>query len=265
MGEVIVVTSGKGGVGKTTITANIGAALAAMGKRVVLVDGDTGLRNLDILMGLENRIVYNLVDVIDGRCRLKQALIRDKRYDNLFLLPTAQTKNKNDVEPEEMLDLINDLKKDFDYVIVDSPAGIERGFENSVIAAQKAIIVVNPELTSIRDSDRAIGILKEIGIKDCKLIVNRIDNDMVRNGEMLDVDDIINSLEIELLGIVPEDRAITVSTNKGQPIVLNEHSKVASTISEIAMRITGKQVPFGFYEANSSGFVDKLKKLFASN
>ena len=265
MGEVIVVTSGKGGVGKTTITANIGSALAAIGKRVVLVDGDTGLRNLDILMGLENRIVYNLVDVIDGRCRLKQALIRDKRYDNLFLLPTAQTKNKNDVEPEEMLNLINDLKNDFDYVIIDSPAGIERGFENSVIAAQKAIIVVNPELTSIRDSDRAIGILKEIGIKDCKLIVNRIDNDMVRNGEMLDVEDIINSLEIELLGIVPEDRAITVSTNKGQPIVLNGSSKVASTIGEIALRITGKQVPFGFYEANNSGFVDKLKKIFASN
>lgn len=265
MGEVIVVTSGKGGVGKTTITTNIGTALAAIGKRVVLVDGDTGLRNLDILMGLENRIVYDLIDVIDGRCILKQALIRDKRYDNLFLLPTAQTKNKNDVEPEKMLNLINDLKNDFDYVIIDSPAGIERGFENSAIAAQKAIIVVNPELTSIRDSDRAIGMLKEIGIKDCKLIVNRIDNEMVRNGEMLDVEDIINSLEIELLGIVPEDRAITVATNKGQPMVLNENSKVASNISEIAMRIIGKQVPFSFYEANRSGFVDILKKLFVSN
>jgi septum site-determining protein MinD len=264
MGEVIVITSGKGGVGKTTTTANIGTALAAIKKRVVLVDGDTGLRNLDILMGLENRIVYNLVDVIEEKCRLKQALIKDKRYENLFLLPTAQTKNKNDVQLKKMLDLINKLKDEFDYVLIDSPAGIEQGFQNSVIAADRAIVVVNPEVTSIRDADRVIGILKDMGFKDQKLIINKIDYEMVKIGDMLDVEDIISNLEIELIGIVPSDKAITVSTNKGEPIALNENSNIGRTFKEIAMRIIGEDIPFEKYEENDHGFVDVLKKLFVS-
>jgi len=264
MGEVIVITSGKGGVGKTTTTANIGTALAAIGKRVVLVDGDTGLRNLDILMGLENRVVYNLVDVIEEKCSLKQALIKDKRHENLFLLPTAQTKNKNDVKPEKMVNLINKLRYEFEYVLIDSPAGIDQGFENSVIAADRALVVVNPEMASIRDADRVIGLLKDMGVKDYKIIINRIDYEMVKNGDMLNVEDIVSNLEIELIGIVPSDKAITVSANRGEPIALNENSKIGRTFKEIAMRITGEDIPFKEYEKNDSGFVDVLKKLFIS-
>lgn len=262
MGEVIVITSGKGGVGKTTNTANIGTALADIGKKVALVDGDTGLRNLDILMGLENRILYNLFDVIEKKCSLKQALIKDKKYENLYLLSTAQTKNKNDIKPEQMLKLINELKCEFDYILIDSPAGIEQGFENATIAADRAIVVVNPEVTSIRDADRVIGMLKNKGIKN-HVIVNRIDYEMVKNGDMLDVDDIVDSLEIELIGVVPSDKAITISTNRGKPITLNEDSKVGRAFKEIAIRITGKEVPFEFYKENDSGFTDVIKKLFA--
>lgn len=264
MGEVIVITSGKGGVGKTTTTANIGTALATIGKRVVLVDGDTGLRNLDILMGLENRVVYNLVDVIDEKCSLKQALIKDKRHEKLFLLATSQTKNKNDVQPEKILNLINKLKHEFDYVLIDSPAGIDQGFESSVIAADRALVVVNPEMASIRDADRVIGLLKDMGIKDYKVIINRIDYEMVKNGDMLDVEDIVSNLQIELIGIVPRDNAITVSTNRGEPIALNQNFKIGRTFKEIAMRIIGEDVPFEEYETNDSGFVDVLKKLFVS-
>ncbi|MCB2296456.1 septum site-determining protein MinD [Clostridium tagluense] len=263
MGEVIVITSGKGGVGKTTTTANIGTALAAIGKSVVLVDGDTGLRNLDILMGLENRVVYNLVDVIEEKCSLKQALIKDKRHERLFLLPTAQTKNKNDVQPKKMLNLINKLKDEFDYVLIDSPAGIEQGFENSVIAADSALVVVNPEMTSIRDADRVIGMLKGMGVKDHKLIINRIDYEMVKSGDMLDVEDIVSNLGIELIGIIPSDKAITVSTNRGEPIALNENSKIGKIFKEIAMRIIGEDVSFDEYGKSDNGFVDAIKKLFA--
>ncbi len=262
MGEVIVITSGKGGVGKTTITANIGTALAGMGKRVVVVDGDTGLRNLDILMGLENRIVFNIIDVIEGKCRLKQALIKDKRYKQLFLLPTAQTKNKNDIKPEQMVYLINELKFMFDYILIDCPAGIEQGFENSVIGADKAILVVNPELTSIRDADRVIGKLEERGINRYKLIINKMDYEMVENGNMLSVEDIIYSLDIELIGLVINDKLITISTNKGEPIVLNENSKTGKSFKEIAMRITGKEVPFENHIEKELGLVDAFKKLF---
>ncbi len=264
MGQVIVITSGKGGVGKTTTTANIGTALAAAGKKVVLVDGDTGLRNLDILMGLENRVFYNLIDVIEEKCSLKQALIKDKKYEKLFLLPTAQTKNKNDVQPIKMLNLINRLKAEFDFVLIDSPAGIEQGFENSVIAADRALVVVNPEMTSVRDADRVIGILKLMGITDYKLIINRIDYDMVRSGDMLDVEDIVSNLEIQLVGIVPSDKSITISTNRGLPVALNENTKVGRTFKEIAMRLMGKDVPFVEYQENDNGFVDVLKKLFVA-
>ena len=184
MGVSIVITSGKGGVGKTTTTANLGTALSALGNKVVVVDGDTGLRNLDVLMGLENRIVYTIIDAIEGRCRLKQALIKDKRFQNLFLLPTAQTKDKDDISPQQMLKLVNELKKDFDYILIDSPAGIEQGFENAVIGADRAIVVVNPEITSVRDADRVIGKLDAKGLEDHGVIVNRLNYEMTRRGDM---------------------------------------------------------------------------------
>lgn len=264
MGEVIVITSGKGGVGKTTTTANIGTALAALGKSVVLVDGDTGLRNLDILLGLENRVVYNLVDVLDERCSLRQALIKDKRSDRLYLLPTAQTNNKNDIDPLKMLELVNQLKLSFDYVLIDCPAGIEQGFENSVIGADRALVVVNPELTSIRDADRVIGMIEERNIRDIKLIINRIDYEMTKNGDMLDIEDIVNSLNIELIGIIIDDRAITIATNRGEPITLNKNSKLRMSFMRIAMRITGKKLPFKYDDRSDKSFSSTFRKLFAS-
>lgn len=261
MGESIVITSGKGGVGKTTTTANIGTALASMGKKTVVVDGDTGLRNLDVLMGLENRIVFTLIDVIEGRCRLKQALIKDKRLSNLYMLPTAQTRDKNDISASDMLGIVNELKEEFDYVIIDCPAGIEQGFENATVGADWAIIVVNPELTSVRDADRVIGKLDAKGFQKHELIVNRINNEMVKNGNMLDVSDILDCLAIKLIGIVPDDKNITISTNKGEPIVLETNSLSGQAFKNIAKRITGEEVPFVSLESNS-GFLSAFKKLF---
>ena len=262
MGEAIVITSGKGGVGKTTTTANIGTALASLGKSTVVIDGDTGLRNLDVLMGLENRIVYTLIDVIEGRCALKKGLIKDKRYQNLFLLPTAQTKDKDDISPQQILKLVNELKKEYDYVLIDSPAGIEQGFENAVIAADRALVVVNPEITSIRDADRVIGKLDSKGIEDHSVIVNRLNYEMAKRGDMLDVSDIIETLSVSLIGVVPDDKNITVSTNKGEPIVLDEKSASGQAFRNIAKRIIGEQVPIMEMHAESTGFLSSLKKLF---
>lgn len=263
MGEAIVITSGKGGVGKTTTTANIGTALAAMGKKVVVVDGDTGLRNLDVLMGLENRIVFTLLDVIEENCRLKQALIKDKRYETLFLLPTAQTRDKNDISAEQMLKVVNELKSDYDYVLIDCPAGIEQGFENAVIGADRAIVVVNPEVTSIRDADRVIGKLDAKGLDDHKLVVNRIDIEMIKKGDMLGIDDIIDNLAIKLIGVVPNDKDVTISTNRGEPIVLNQNSKAGSAFRDIAKRITGEEVPFASLDdKESTSIVTAIKNLF---
>lgn len=263
MGESIVITSGKGGVGKTTTTANIGTALAALGKKVVVVDGDTGLRNLDVLMGLENRIVYTILDALEGRCRLKQALIKDKRFSNLSLLPTAQTRDKNDISPEQMFTLVNELKKEFDYVLIDCPAGIEQGFENAIIGADRAIVVVNPEITSVRDADRVIGKLDAKGLETHELIVNRIDFEMAKKGEMLDINDIIEILSVKLLGVVPNDREITVSTNKGEPIVLDNSAQSGEAFRNIAKRILGEDVPFMTFDVqNTTGFFNSLKKLF---
>lgn len=262
MGESIVITSGKGGVGKTTTTANIGTALAALGKRVVVIDGDTGLRNLDVLMGLENRIVYTLIDAIEGRCRLKQALIKDKRFPNLCLLPTAQTKDKNDISPQEMLKIVNDLKEEFDYVIIDSPAGIEQGFENAVIGADRALVVVNPEITSVRDADRVIGKLDSKGLEDHCVIVNRLNFEMTKNGDMLDVSDIIETLSVKLIGVVPDDKNITVSTNKGEPIVLEEGARAGQAFKNIAKRLIGEEVAIMDLSNNSNSFFGSLKKLF---
>ncbi|WP_315116931.1 septum site-determining protein MinD [uncultured Clostridium sp.] len=262
MGQAIVITSGKGGVGKTTTTANIGTALASMDKKVVVVDGDTGLRNLDVLMGLENRIVFTLMDVIDENCKLKQALIKDKRFPNLFLLPTAQTRDKDDISKEQMLEVISELKEDFDYVLIDCPAGIEQGFENAIIGADRALVVVNPEVTSVRDADRVIGKLEAKGVEDPQLIVNRINSDMVKNGDMLDVNDILDSLAIKLIGIVPDDKNITISTNKGEPIVLNDKAVSGKAFNNIARRIIGEEVSFLNMDSNEGGFLYSLKKLF---
>lgn len=262
MGEAIVITSGKGGVGKTTTTANIGTALAAMGKKVVVVDGDTGLRNLDVLMGLENRIVFTLIDVIEERCRLKQALIKDKRFPNLFLLPTAQTRDKNDVPTDEMLRIVEQLKEDFDYVIIDCPAGIEQGFENAVVGADRAIIVVNPEVTSVRDADRVIGKLDAKGLEQHELLINRLNSEMVKKGDMLNINDIIETLSVKLIGVVPDDRNITVSTNRGEPIVLDEKAFSGQAFKNIARRITGEEVPLMNLDDEQAGFLSSLFKLF---
>lgn len=266
MGVSIVITSGKGGVGKTTTTANIGTALASLGKKVVVIDGDTGLRNLDVLLGLENRIVYTIIDVIEGRCRLKQGLIKDKRFQNLCLLPTAQTKDKDDIKPQEMLKIVNELKEEFDYVLIDSPAGIEQGFENAVIGAERAIIVVNPEITSVRDADRVIGKLDSKGLEDHAVIINRLNYEMTKNGDMLDVADIIETLSIKLLGVVPDDRNVTISTNKGEPIVLDENAYAGQAFRNIAKRIMGEEVPLmNLHMEENQGFFGSLKKLFKRN
>lgn len=266
MGVSIVITSGKGGVGKTTTTANIGTALASIGKKVVVIDGDTGLRNLDVLLGLENRIVYTIIDVIEGRCRLKQGLIKDKRLPNLCLLPTAQTKDKDDIRAQDMLKIVGELKEEFDYVLIDSPAGIEQGFENAVIGADKAIIVVNPEITSVRDADRVIGKLDSKGLEDHAVIINRLNYEMTKNGDMLDVADIIETLSVELLGVVPDDKNVTVSTNKGEPIVLEDGAFAGQAFKNIARRIIGEEVPLMNLDVyGNSGFFGSLKKLFKRN
>lgn len=262
MGETIVITSGKGGVGKTTTTANLGTALASMDKKVVVIDGDTGLRNLDVLMGLENRVVFTLMDVIEENCKLKQALIKDKRFNNLYLLPTAQIRDKSDISKENMLKLVDELGKDFDYILIDCPAGIEQGFENAIVSADRAIVIVNPEVTSVRDADRVIGKLESKGIEDHQLIINRINQEMVKRGDMLAVQDILDSLAIKLIGIVPDDRNITISTNKGEPIVLNNNARSGQAFKNIAKRIIGEEVPFISMEDNEKGFFNALKKFF---
>lgn len=260
MGEVFVITSGKGGVGKTTTTANLGTGLSLLGYKVAVIDADIGLRNLDVVMGLENRIVYDLVDVVDGVCRLKQALIKDKRYDGLFLLPAAQTKDKNAISPEQMRQLINDLKEMFDYVLVDCPAGIEQGFKNAISGADKAIVVTTPEISAVRDADRIIGLLEASELRDPILVVNRIRIDMVNRGDMMNIEDMIDILAIDLLGVVPDDETIVISTNKGEPVVSDDKSLAGQAYRNIAKRITGEKVPFMNMETNES-FISKVKKI----
>lgn len=260
MGQVIVITSGKGGVGKTTATANIGTALAALGNKVVLVDTDIGLRKLDLVLGLENRIVFHLVDVTSGTCRLKQALIRDKRVEGLYFLSAAQTRDKTSVTPQQMHDLCNELKKEFDYVLIDCPAGIEQGFKNAVAGADYALVVTNPEISSVRDADRIIGLLESAGIEDPKLVVNRIRLRMVKKGDMLNVDDILDNLRIDLIGVVPEDETVLISTNKGEPVVLNPQSKAGTAFRNIARRLSGEDVPLMDLEADV-GWIPWLRRL----
>ena len=237
-GKIIVVTSGKGGVGKTTVTASIGAALALQGKRVAVIDMDIGLRNLDVVMGLENRIVFNVVDVIQGRCKLKQAMIKDRRIDNLFLLPASQSDEKNVIKPENMVWLCNKLRHEFDFAFLDCPAGIEQGFKNSIEAADEAIVVCMPEVSSIRDADRVIGLLYARSITP-KLVVNRIIPRMVQRGDMLSHKDVVEVLSIDLLGLVEMDEAVVVSTNTGMPLVMQKDSKAGMAFTRIAMRLDG--------------------------
>lgn len=260
MSEVIVITSGKGGVGKTTTTANIGTGLAALGYKVVLVDTDIGLRNLDVVLGLENRIVYDIVDVTHGNCRLKQALIKDKRFEGLHLLPAAQTKDKTAVSPDQMRVLCEELKKEFDYVIIDCPAGIEQGFKNAIAGAERALVVTTPEVSAVRDADRIIGLLEAAELRDPKLIVNRLRPHMVKKGDMMSIDDIIDILAINLLGVVPEDEMIVVTTNRGEPAVLDNSSRAGQAYRNMAKRITGEDVPLMDLSADT-GFMNKLKKL----
>lgn len=244
MSEVIVITSGKGGVGKTTTAANIGIGLAKLDKKVVLVDTDIGLRNLDVVISLENRIVYNLVDVIEGNCRLKQALIRDKRYENLYLLPSAQTRDKTCITPEQMKKLCEDLEEEFEYILLDCPAGIEQGFKNAVAGARKAIVVTTPEVSAIRDADRIIGLLEANDLRDSiSLIINRVRVDMVKRGEMMSVDDVVDILAVDLLGVIPDDEQVVISTNQGEPLA-GDGSQAGQAFLNISRRLTGEDVPF---------------------
>ena len=258
MSEVIVITSGKGGVGKTTTAANLGTALSLENKKTVIVDADIGLRNLDVVMGLENRIVYDIVDVVEGTCRLKQALIKDKRFENLYLLPAAQTRDKNAVTVEQMNDLCNKLRESFDYIIIDCPAGIEQGFKNAIAGADRAIVVTNPEVSAVRDADRIIGLLEANEINDIRLVINRIRHDMVRRGDMMNKEDI---LAIKLLGLVPDDESIIVSTNKGEPAILDNKSLAGQAYKNIARRILGDDVPMLELEEEANIFT-KIKKIF---
>lgn len=260
MGEVIVITSGKGGVGKTTTTANIGTGLALRGKKVVLIDTDIGLRNLDVVMGLENRIVYDLVDVVEGVCKIKQALIKDKRFNGLYLLPAAQTRDKTAVNPEQMQKLTSELKKEYDYVIIDCPAGIEQGFKNAIAGADKAIVVTTPEVSAVRDADRIIGLLEANEIRNPKLLINRVRIEMVKRGDMMNIDDILDILAIDLIGVVPDDEKIVISTNKGEPAIIDEKSPAGRAYKDIVARIMGEDIPIMPLEPEH-GFLFKLKKL----
>ncbi|TJY41442.1 septum site-determining protein MinD [Cohnella pontilimi] len=259
MGEAIVVTSGKGGVGKTTTSANLGTALALMGKKVCMVDTDIGLRNLDVVMGLENRIIYDLVDVAEGRCRVNQALVKDKRFDELYMLPAAQTKDKNDISPEQVRQIVESLKPDFDYVIIDCPAGIEQGFRNAVAGADQAIVVTTPENAAVRDADRVIGLLEKSNMAPPKLVINRIRPNLLKSGDMLEIDDICQVLAIDLIGIVPDDELVIKAANQGEPTVMNPDSRAALAYRNIARRILGETVPLLQLD-EKSGVLRRMKK-----
>ncbi|WP_174613935.1 septum site-determining protein MinD [Virgibacillus ihumii] len=261
MGEAIVITSGKGGVGKTTTTANIGTALALMGKKVCLIDTDIGLRNLDVVMGLENRIIYDIVDVIEERCKLKQALIKDKRFEFLSLLPAAQTSDKSAVTTAGMQKVIDELKQEYDYIVIDCPAGIEQGFQNAIAGADKAIVVTTPEKSSVRDADRIIGLLENADVESPKLVINRIRNHMMKNGDMIDIDDIIQILSIDLIGIVVDDDEVIKASNSGEPIAFQPNSKPSIAYRNIARRILGETVPLQSLE-EEKGMFKKVKEFF---
>lgn len=250
--KVITITSGKGGVGKTTATANIGVALAELGQKVVCIDSDIGLRNLDVVLGLENRIVYDLVDVVEGRARLRQAMIKDKRLPELYLIPAAQTRDKTAVSPNDMVRLCDELRPEMDWVLIDSPAGIERGFRNAIAATDTALIITNPEVSAVRDADRIIGLLEAEEKGPGMLIINRIKPDLVERGDMLDTADVLEVLAIQLLGLIPEDETVLIATNRGHPAALDPKSKAGQAFRNIAKRLMGEEVPFPTLDGNES-------------
>ena len=260
MSEIIVVTSGKGGVGKTTVTANLGLGLAKLNKKVVVVDTDIGLRNLDVVLGLENRIVYNLIDVIEGSCRMKQALIRDKQCDNLCLLPSAQTRDKTAITPEQMIKLTDDLAEEFDYILLDCPAGIEQGFKNAIAGANRAIVVTTPEVSAIRDADRIIGLLQANEMPRAQLVINRLRMDMIRRGDMMSVEDVTEILAVELLGAIPDDEAVVIATNQGEPLC-GQDSMSGQAFLNICRRIAGEDVPFLNFQSKQ-GVFKRLSGIF---
>lgn len=262
--RVVTVTSGKGGVGKTTTTANLGVALARLGKKVVMIDADVGLRNLDIVMGLENRIVYDLIDVIEGRCQLRQAMIKHKQFPDLFLIPAAQTRDKTAVSPTDMIQIADKLRPEFDFIVIDSPAGIERGFRNAIAPADEVLIVTNPEVSAVRDADRIIGLLEANNKGPGRLILNRVKPDMIRRGEMMSADDVTDILAIKLIGIVPDDEGVIPASNSGIPISLNENSKAGQAFRNIARRLNGETVPF--MTLNDSGnLFQRITRLFTGS
>lgn len=265
MSRVIVVTSGKGGVGKTTTTANLGMALAQRGRKVVVVDADFGLRNLDLLLGLENRIVYTAVEVLAGECRLEQALVKDKRQSRLALLPAAQNRTKDAVSPDQMRQVVQALAKAYDYVLVDSPAGIEMGFQNAIAAAQEALIVTTPEIAAVRDADRVVGLLEANNVKKIRLIVNRLKPAMVQVNDMMSVQDVQEILAIPLIGIIPDDERVIVSTNRGEPLVLSETPSTAGTaFSNIARRLEGETVEFLDLNPNNGSVFSRIRKFLST-
>lgn len=242
--KIITITSGKGGVGKTTATANIGAALAKDGHQVACIDADIGLRNLDVVMGLENRIVYDLVDAIEGRCRLQQAMIKDKHIPGLFLIPSAQTRDKTAVSPTDMVRLCDELRSKVDYILIDSPAGIERGFRNALAPADEVIVITNPEVSAVRDADRIIGIIEAEEKGPAMLLINRLNPEMVRQKTMISAEDVVDLLAIHLIGIIPEDKNVIISTNTGVPVVLDGKSMAGEAYHNVGRRLQGESVPF---------------------
>ena len=264
--RVIVTTSGKGGVGKTTSTANIAAALAKFGKKVVAIDADVGLRNLDVIMGLENRVVYKFIDVIEKTCKLSQALVKDKRVPGLYLLPAAQTRTKDAVNPEQMVALVEEMKPDFDFILLDCPAGNEGGFKNAAAGADEALVVTTPEIPAVRDADRIIGMLESMGKSPIRLIINRLRPNMVQDGDMLAKDDILDVLSIDLIGVVPEDESVIRSTNNGEPMTMTLDSPAAHAYLNIAERILGRDVPLMDLESYATrGFLSAIKRFFSGN
>ena len=259
--RIITITSGKGGVGKTTATANISVALAELGKKVTCIDSDIGLRNLDIVMGLENRIVYDLVDAVEGHCKINQAMIRDKRFENLYLIPAAQTRDKNSVTPSEMTALCEQISADMDFILIDSPAGIEGGFKNAIAPADEAIVITNPDVSAVRDADRIIGIIEAMEKGPAQLILNRVNPEMVKRGDMMEAEDVLELLAVKLLGVVPDDENVLVSTNRGQPVVLNSKSRAGLAFKNIAARLTGDEVTFIDLAAKDD-FITRLSKVF---
>jgi septum site-determining protein MinD len=263
MSRIIVITSGKGGVGKTTVTANLGMAIARMGRQVALVDADFGLRNLDLLLGLENRVVYTALDVLAGQCRLEQALVKDKRQERVVLLPAAQSRTKEAVSPDQMKKLVGALAQKYEYILVDCPAGIEMGFQNAIAAAKEALIVTTPEIAAVRDADRVVGLLEAQGIKRIHLIVNRLKPAMVQAEQMMSVQDVQEILAIPLIGVIPDDERVIISSNRGEPLVLGENVSLPGiAMNNIARRLEGEQIPFLDLMAEHDSIFSRIRRLF---